>query len=238
MNKKKITALIMSFLLLGSFTFTACKEDDVASSSSSSSETVSDKEEEKVEFTDYGLVTNGKSDYKIVIPENATSAETLAWQELKTYFFTATGANLTVVTDNTVTWSNDAQYLSVGKTKLLSSASVTLDQKALGENGYMLKTAGKSLFMAGGVEYGTLYAVQRFMHDTVDYEVYAVDETYCRTDVTELKLPQYDISVKPDIGQLMSHYGRILPYSPRPYRTLCYPLCIARIYTTYESPFA
>lgn len=96
-----------------------------------------------VSFTDYDLVKNGKSDYAIVIPgEGPTAAETLGYSDLKTYFKKATGAELEILTDDKVQWSESVSYLSVGNTRLLEQAGVAVDDDIVGVNGYRLETKG------------------------------------------------------------------------------------------------
>lgn len=204
---KKIQRLIAVVLcLICSTAFVSCgkKDKDETSGDDSSSS------DSKIAFTDYDLVSDGGSDYIIVVPQAPSAGEEMAWQDLKSYFRTATGVNLSVAVDSEVEWSESAEYLSVGKTELLDDAGITFRQSEVGVNGFLLQTKGRSVFMAGGKEYGSLYAVYRFMHDIFGFEVYAVDEIYCETGVTDVKVPDYAEKVIPDIQQLQSQYGRVI----------------------------
>ena len=122
------------------------------------------------------IVFKGNSDYKIVIPKEANGSETTAVMELNTFLSEATGVTLPVVTDDTVNFSEDAKYISLGNTTLMSEAGVEKNDEQLGRSGFIIATKGKSYFLAGRdkqVTKGTLYAVYDFLNEVVGYEYFA-----------------------------------------------------------------
>lgn len=207
---KRILILFLAAVL--AVGMSSCGSGSEASTSENGSDSgVTGSGGSEIGFTDYDLVKDGKSDYSIVIPdEGLTSAETLGYTDLKVYFKEATGIELKILTDGEVQWSESVSYLSVGNTKLLEQAGVVVDDDVIGVNGYRLETKGRSLFMAGGKEYGTLYAVYHFLRDCFGFEVYAVDEIVVGKNITSVKLPDYDLNVVPDIQQLQAQYGNLI----------------------------
>lgn len=199
---KKIFTFICIFAVLACGTLAGC--------GGKPGEEQEENNKPTVEFTDYDLVKAGASSYTIVVPETSSAGETMAQNDLRTYFREATGVDLPIVTDKEVTWSEGAEYLSVGNTALLEDAGVTVDRDKIGVNGYRVETKGRSVFMAGGKEYGTLYAVYEFLRGTFHFEVYALDEIVHDTGVTDCKVPDYHTEVIPDIQQLQSQYGALI----------------------------
>lgn len=144
------------------------------------------------------LVQNGQTDYVIVYPQNATSRENTAVSELQTYFAAATGITLRAVSDAAVSWSETAEYISVGATSLVEAAGVTVDEEVLGQSGVRVVTEGNSIFLTGAYDYGTLYAVYSFLGYVFDWEVYSDDVITYNTEVTEVPLMNYDVTDVPD----------------------------------------
>ena len=81
------------------------------------------------------LVNDGKSDYTIVIPENATEAENYAAMELQYYVEQSTGVLLPIVTDKGLSFSYSDSRFSIGRTRLLEGASLNTDYSQLNGDG-------------------------------------------------------------------------------------------------------
>lgn len=124
------------------------------------------------------LSDGGETEYKIVIPENATEMVEYAGKELKLYFDKATGTNIQIVTDAGLTYADGDKYLSVGNTAIMTANSVTVDYSVTDRDGFIIKTKGNSYLMCGGGDYGTLYSVYEFLHRAFGWETYAADEIY------------------------------------------------------------
>ena len=148
----------------------------------------------------------------------------MAAEDLQNFFYEATGITLSVIPDTKMgSLSSNSRYFSVGNTNLLEEAGIGLDEYELGQNGYIVKTYidddSSVVFMAGGVEYGTLYAVQDFLKELFDYEIYAVyaqvenyvgknysGEYYIKTGVANQEFFALDKTVVPDFEWLLSSY--------------------------------
>ena len=75
--------------------------------------------------TENYIVKDGKTDYKVVLPENCSSTITTAASELTTFFYEATGITLPVIDDTKVgEVTENSQYISLGNTSLLRASSI------------------------------------------------------------------------------------------------------------------
>lgn len=104
------------------------------------------------------LAENHKSNYSIVIPDDATGLEQKAAQTLQKYFNLATGVQLPVVRDKAAT-GNAAFY--IGHTR--RGDKVYTDK--LPAEGYLVQTAGNDVVIKGGSGKGLIYGVYTFMED-------------------------------------------------------------------------
>ena len=95
------------------------------------------------------LSENGKANYILVPPANATAMEQLAVRELQTYLKKSTGANF-----------YQKGTAPVGKIILKRDSSLKPDESAI-------KINGKDLILSGGDEWGVLYAVYSFLENQV-----------------------------------------------------------------------
>lgn len=117
-------------------------------------------------------MTNGASQYKIVIPAAATGVEEKAASELQSYLERISGVVLPVVTDS-VTF--DPFEILVGRTAHLNFFGAAPDTAGLGRDGFVIQTSGPSLLLYGGSGKGTLYAVYGFLEDHLACRMYAPD---------------------------------------------------------------
>lgn len=159
--------------------------------------------------TDAYLIENGKSDYTIIISENCTSKEQTAKDELTLFFKEASGITLETKTDAEAEYSEDAKYISIGKTKFAESLGLIPTYEQVKENGYVIKTAGKSIFLVGFTDFGTLYSVYGFLEREFDYDYYTVDSYSISKVQGNVKLQAYDEVDVPDINMLEENYGYI-----------------------------
>lgn len=162
-----------------------------------------------VKKTSDKIVSGGTTEYRIVMPKDATETEKTAVNELQYFFEEATGLVLTVQTDDIAVYDANAKYLSVGENAYSKSAGVTADYDILGEAGLRIVTVGKSVFMLGAKERGTLYAVYEFLSQCFEYEFFSDNVIRLRRNVTDLPLMSFDITDVPDYEYIMSNYGFI-----------------------------
>lgn len=110
------------------------------------------------------VVANNQSEYSIVVSQTASQTVLLAARELQYYLEKCTGVLLPVVTDDTVTFSEDITVFSIGKTSVLEalcsvaqSGFATIDYTKLNVNGFVAKTYNKIVVINGADDSGTLF---------------------------------------------------------------------------------
>lgn len=108
------------------------------------------------------LADGARSDYRIVIAADAPPSTRYAAEELQNYLAKITGARLPIVADATAPQERE---ILVGRSRRLDSLGLKLDMASLGREGYVLRTVGPRLVIAGGEPRGTLYGVYDLLED-------------------------------------------------------------------------
>lgn len=143
------------------------------------------------------LVENGKSEYKIVIPQNAAKEIVTASLELNKYFSEATGSELPVKTDASASAATE-KIISIGNTAQYAASGVTSDGVDLGTNGYVIKTVDDDVFLYGDT-YGSLYSVFEFLSWQLGFDMYSDGVYDLDRNVTDLTLKNFSVIDVPDI---------------------------------------
>ena len=198
MNHKLIrlggSALLLLPILAG------CHKDPVASSSSTTEDWSSSS---SLPVTAYAIAADGKSDYSIVIPEDASGDVTFAASELQTFFADATGITLPILSDTNLSFDEDKPYFSLGKTSIFEGTKLTFtDEMRL--TGYYLKRFGRQVVIASKDDKGLVSGVYDLLKYLVNLEIYNVDE-YDYDKKTNIALPDFDIAYIPmiDVRELL-----------------------------------
>jgi len=153
--------------------------DEPASDEPASDEPASDEPETKPETETeaparnpetLSLVTDGVSEYVIVRGENASELEVTASTELQSYLKQITGAELPIVADTT---DPAAKEIVIGQTNREADGAIARDK--LGQDGFIIRAEGGKLWLAGGEERGTLYAVYEFLEAYLGCRFYTAD---------------------------------------------------------------
>ncbi|MBN2580379.1 MAG: DUF4838 domain-containing protein [Pirellulales bacterium] len=108
------------------------------------------------------LAENGRTEYRIVVPENASPSIRYAAEELQTFLSQMTGAKLPIVSDREPPVE---QEILLGDNAHSRQAGLSSDFSSLGAEGYHLKTAGPRLAIAGSPQRGVLYGVYGLLED-------------------------------------------------------------------------
>lgn len=108
------------------------------------------------------LARNGVSDFRIVVPAEASPSTKYAAEELQRFLKEITGAELPIVGDSEPVSSHE---IILGNNAHLGAIGITIDFPALGAEGYTIKTVGSRLVIAGGDLRGTLYGVYGLLED-------------------------------------------------------------------------
>lgn len=106
------------------------------------------------------VAKNGKSDYRIVIAEDASFSTAHAAGELQKFIHEMSGAQLPVVSDLENTGDHD---IILGRSKHLDTLGLDIDLGSLGDEGFVLRTVGRHIVIAGGDLRGNLYGVYELL---------------------------------------------------------------------------
>jgi|WetSurMetagenome_2_1015567.scaffolds.fasta_scaffold00667_11 hypothetical protein len=127
----------------------------------------------EVQAQQFTMVTDGKSNYRIIIPEIPDAVEIQAALVFQDYIQRISGAILTIEPDNIK--PADGEIL-IGKVKRKEMKDVPIEK--LLDDGLYIKTTGKKLLIAGGTEKGTLYGVYTFLDKYLGCRKYSSAVTY------------------------------------------------------------
>lgn len=100
------------------------------------------------------LVKDGKPVFTIVLSAHSLPAERRGAEELRWHLKEMTGASLPVITDAQAL-PEDA--ILVGRDRYTDALGVKLDAQKLGDDGFVLKTVGQRLVIAGPGKRGSMY---------------------------------------------------------------------------------
>lgn len=165
--------------------------------------TSTNPEPESFSKTEYDLVNNGCSDYKIVIAEEATDVEKLAAEELQLFIKESTEVALPVVVESGLGVQN--KVISIGKTSLRAqNADIEKDVLDLEYGGALIKTVGDNLFITGSTNRGTLNATYKFLEYQIGFRAYTVDFVDL-SYYTTLKLLDFDYKYNPSVDQMVTN---------------------------------
>jgi len=111
------------------------------------------------------LVKKGKSDFAIVIDRDASPVVRFAASELQKYIKEISGAELRVTHD-----APAGGVICVGPSATLGAEMEELGRelRGRGEDGYLIRGAGKRIVLVGNSARATLYAVYRFLEKQLD----------------------------------------------------------------------
>lgn len=206
----KLAAWLLTFVSL--FSVAGCKDGDGASQNSSSEQTTSGNyvsgealgnvegtvHERYVGTTAYKLLSEGKTEYKILINPEQRIELSDAINELQNLFISATGVKLDVETDETIFYDQNAKYISLGQTMALESSGLAVDEATIGSQGYQIITKGQCIFVCGQSR-GVLYGVYDMLKTLIDFETYSNKVTYYQKNLKDIPLPDFKIKEVPDI---------------------------------------
>ncbi|MBR5737589.1 MAG: hypothetical protein IKX90_03380, partial [Verrucomicrobia bacterium] len=150
------------------------------------------------------FISNGQSDYQIVLCQDAIPAEVTAAQELQSYLQKITDVKLPIVSEKT-----DKPAIFVGQSKETAQVFGGLDFSALRPDEILLKTSGDDLFLSGDRPRGTLYAVYELLEKEFGVRFWSYDATDVPQTKT-LELPKLDIRYAPTLFYREAFYDMFM----------------------------
>jgi hypothetical protein len=131
--------------------------------------TLEPKETKPADFDDGGNITfEGWSDYVIVTGADCSRSEQTAAKHLQIYIKKISGALLKIVSDKELPAEKE---LVVGRTNREEEGE--FNREELGDEGFIIKTRDKKLFIAGNEKRGTLYGVYTYLENYLGCRFYS-----------------------------------------------------------------
>ncbi|MBQ8659198.1 MAG: DUF4838 domain-containing protein [Clostridia bacterium] len=162
------------------------------------------------ERSDY-LVQNGKTQYKLVLPEVQDEYLRLAKNDFIFFFKQATGITMDVIVESGegLAHSTTEKYISIGNTKMFQSANIDLKKDILESQGVRIFTKDNTIYVNGGAQGGALYAMYDLLQILFNYEIYAEDCWVIDENVKDLKMRDFDVVDVPDVEMRANFWGAI-----------------------------
>jgi len=105
------------------------------------------------------LIEGDRTDYRIIIASDASPTEVFAAQELQGYVAQVTGVFLPMDQGSV----QDAKKRILVGSGAMAGLGLEVDKDELGPDGFVIKTFGDKIILAGGSPRGTLYSVYAFL---------------------------------------------------------------------------
>ncbi len=121
---------------------------------------------------DLTLSSKGKTDYRIVVATNTIPSERYAAEELQSYLEKITGAKFPIVGEDAKPAKRE---ILVGASNRMRQLGTAIDFAQLGPEGFVLRTDGRRLVIAGGKPRGTLYGVYTFLEEKLGVRWFTQD---------------------------------------------------------------
>lgn len=161
------------------------------------------------------FITDGKTDYVIVIPQGAGTDIIESSRELSSYARDVSGANLVVYTESEGTKSVSEKFISVGKTALAEENGIKTDD--IKYDGFVIKTVGDNVFISAELERGARYGVYSFLERFFGVRWLTATSTHVPKTST-ISLYPCDITEEPEFMMRKWHsYAVDQRYSPAYY---------------------
>ena len=148
------------------------------------------------------LADEGTAHHRIVIGQDATPVEREAAAELRVYLVRITGADFPLVDDRA---PSVPEEILVGRSTRLAGLDLDAELDALPTEGFVIRTVGERLVLAGGGPRGTRNAVYAFLEEHLGCRMYAPDAVYVPRRPT-LRLGEIDDTQRPSFVHRETHH--------------------------------
>ena len=170
---KKIAAIILALIFI--LSFAACEKKNEATTDQPGEYDPNagiDFESEK-----HFVVTQGETDYRIVVPEMPSEANSFAAEELSNYIYKSSSVRLEIEEDSG-DYSKADKVISIGETSMLEKFGPSVDYSKFNNDGFIIYTAGDAVMINGESDRGTLYGVYDFLEKFVGIRFLTQTSTY------------------------------------------------------------
>ncbi len=142
------------------------------------------------------LIADGKSDYVIVLPQDASPSQQAAGRELQEFLRQVSGVQLPILSEQEV--SDRTPQIVVGESRRAKELVPDDKVRVPGRDGICLRTVGRHLVLTGAPPRGALYAVNTFLEDVVGCRWWTSTEATIPQRAT-IELPQLQRSYAPQL---------------------------------------
>lgn len=183
------------------------------------------------------IVSKGKTEYKILIPNAATEAELYAAHQLQEYVERSTGSRLQIWRDMHLhalegegKWSPiparawrgpwldkliPSKFISLGNTKLFESQKFGNNFETLNGDGFFLQTKGEHVFVSAKNGRGILYGVCEILERCLGIRFLTERDTYLPR-VSEMIVPEWNEACVPAFAMRTYLVGGVFQDSCEP----------------------
>lgn len=139
------------------------------------------------------LIKEKRSDYQIVIPEDASPSQKWAAKQLSKYIFKSSAIELPII-NSSEHYSEKCIIIQHDKT-IFPEKIADIEISDLGEEGFHIKTIGDTIFILGSKLRGSMYGVFTFLENYVGCRFYAPELEF---------IPEHDTLIIPEIDDKQS----------------------------------
>ena len=183
------------------------------------------------------IVSDGKTDYKILIPHAASEAVLYAAHQLQEYVERATGSRLQIWRDTHLhalakegAWSPiparawrgpwldkliPSKFISLGRTKLFDAQNLNNDYNALNGDGFYLQTRGEQVFVTAKNDRGILYGVCEILERCLGIRFLTERDTWLPRNAV-MEIPEWDEACVPAFAMRTYLVGGVFQDSCEP----------------------
>lgn len=173
-------------------------------------------QENKDDKRQLSIVVNNSSDYKVILPENATECEEFAGKEFVNYLKKVYGVQLEILHEAISDYGENKKYISIGETAVFQNykqaTGLKMDVDEMNLDGFIIKAEGDTVFIAGARDRGTLYGVYEFLTKYAGVKFIASDCIYIPEE-NNLQPESMDITEIPDIP-IRSYWSGLTKIDP------------------------
>ncbi len=138
------------------------------------------------------LVFEGKSDFEILIEDNASPCNQFAAQELQYFVKEACGVELDIRKESE---TKKIKHISIGDTK--ASSFLEIDRAKLNGDGFKIFSLGENIYVKGGYDRATLYGVYDFIESVLGVKFIADDCVHIPKQ-KNIEIPKMRVTEIPD----------------------------------------
>ncbi|MBQ9756239.1 MAG: DUF4838 domain-containing protein [Clostridia bacterium] len=197
-----ILSVLMALTLLLSCFALGCNSDKTGGKGEVEGYQGKGVHQREVKETDTYLIKDGKTDYKILLPEEPVDYEVLAADTINEFVEKSTGAKFPIVYSNEYKTADQGKFISIGTTSIMRKTGMSVAVDKFGQSGYRIKTIGDDIYISGAhafVREGTFYGALDFLKETISWRCYSIDEIkydvkndvkFCEYNFVEI--PEFD----------------------------------------------